>query len=92
MIEFDGFDWDEANLKHATRHGISREEIEEALAAGFVEVNKYIRSGEVRYTTVARSPSGRLLDIVATVRGSRLRVITAHRVKRAKRKLYEKEI
>jgi hypothetical protein len=35
MVEFEGFDWDEANLAHATRHGVSRAEIEEALQAGF---------------------------------------------------------
>jgi uncharacterized DUF497 family protein len=92
MIEFDGFDWDEANLKHATRHGIPREEIEEALQGGFLEVSSYIRKGELRLSTVARSPSGTLLAIVVTVRKNRLRPITAHRLKRTKRKFYEKKI
>jgi hypothetical protein len=47
MIEFEGFEWDEANLNHATRHGISREEIEGALRAGFLETSSYI-SGRAR--------------------------------------------
>jgi uncharacterized DUF497 family protein len=63
------FDWDEANLRHATRHGVSREEIEGALETGFVVASAYERSGEVRYSMVARSPSEALLEIVATVRG-----------------------
>jgi uncharacterized DUF497 family protein len=90
--EFEGFEWDEGNLKHATRHGFSREEIEGALTGDFVEVIEvYQRSKEERYSIVARSPSGDLLSIVVTVRGSRLRVITAHRLKRQKRKAYEKD-
>jgi uncharacterized DUF497 family protein len=93
MIRFEGFEWDEGNLEHATRHGVTREEIEQALGAGFVEATSYERSGEARHSMVARSPhTGALLAIVATVRGARLRVITAHRLKRAKRRLYEKEI
>jgi uncharacterized DUF497 family protein len=92
MLEWEGFDWDEANLRHATRHGVSRGEIEGALRAGVAEVAKYIRSGEERYTVVARSRLGALLEMVVTERGKRLRVITAHRVKRGKRKLDEKEI
>jgi uncharacterized DUF497 family protein len=56
-----------------------------------VEVASYVRSGETRYSVVARSPSGVLLSIVITIRGSRLRVITAYRLKRRKRKAYEKD-
>jgi uncharacterized DUF497 family protein len=92
MIEFEGFDWDEANGRHATRHGISRQEIEQALLAGFLETNAYVRSGELRHAAVARTPSGVLIEIVVVVRGGRLRPITAHKVKRAKRGLYERKI
>jgi uncharacterized DUF497 family protein len=93
MIEFEGFEWDAANLAHATRHGVTREEIEGALAAGFVVARSYDRSGEARHSMVARSPlTGALLAVVGTVRGAGLRVITAHRLKRPKRKLYEQEI
>jgi uncharacterized DUF497 family protein len=93
MIEFEGFEWDEGNLSHATRHGVTREEIEEALVGGVVEVAKYLRRGEERYTVVARSPhTGALLEMAVTERGKRLRVITAHVMKRGKRGRYEKEI
>jgi uncharacterized DUF497 family protein len=92
MLEFEGFEWDEGNLGHATRHGVTREEIEEALRGSVKIADAYERGGEPRYTLIARSPRGRLLDVTVTVRGARLRVVTAHALKRSKRGRYEEEI
>jgi uncharacterized DUF497 family protein len=94
MFEFEGFDWDAANLKHATRHGLTRPEIEGALLGKWLSVVKDDSSGsnEDRYLVVGRSPTRTLLGIVVTVRGERLRVITAYPLPRRKRKFYEAEI
>jgi uncharacterized DUF497 family protein len=92
MVEFEGFDWDEANLKHATRHGIRREEIEAAFEREWIAAKSDASRGERRYHVVTRTGSGRLIEVVFTLRGERLRPIMAHPVKRSRRRQYEQEI
>ena len=32
IVQYDGFQWDEGNIVHCAKHGVSREEIEHVLA------------------------------------------------------------
>jgi uncharacterized DUF497 family protein len=89
VVSFDVFDWDETNLEHATRHGISREQIESAAKTGLAVHAAYVRGNEWRYGSVGRTHDGILIDIAFTIRGESFRPITAHKLKRQKRKLYE---
>lgn len=84
--EFDGFDWDEANLEHATRHGISREQFEEAVSLGMSVYSAYERNGELRYSAVASTAEGVPVDFAFTIRNGRLRPICIHKLKRSRRK------
>jgi uncharacterized DUF497 family protein len=83
---FDGFDWDAGNVGHATRHGVSRSEIEEAILNGFMISAVYERNGEQRYSAVAATSEGMPLDIVFTIRKGRLRPIMVHKLKRNRRR------
>lgn len=63
------FDWDEANLEHATRHGVNDFEIEEAVldAESIVTAAKKVR-GEQREVSVGSTAGGRIVAIVYTDR------------------------
>ena len=86
-IAFSGFDWDKGNLAHATRHGISRQQIEQAVLSGLKVIAAYERNGEVRYAAVGATADGLPIHIAFTIRSGRLRPIAVHKLKRSKRKL-----
>jgi uncharacterized DUF497 family protein len=88
-ISFDGFDWDEANLEHATQHGISQQEIEQAACSRMKVIAAYERNGEMRYSAVAKTADGVPIDLTFTVRSGRLRPISAHKLKRSRRRQSE---
>jgi hypothetical protein len=72
-----GFDWDEGNVAHIARYGVAPDEVEqvfvnEALDLGFELVN-----GEERWTSIGHTAALRVLVIVWTMRGERVRTVTA---------------
>lgn len=71
------FEWDAENLLHIARHDVSREEVEEVLSGSTLEVGYDTRNFEERFREVGRTKSGRFLEIVTTVRGENVRVVTA---------------
>ncbi len=82
------FDWDDANAGHVAKHGVTPEEVEQAFANDpLIVLAAQKRSGEERVLCAALTDEGRPLQFVYTMRGGRVRVITAHT---AKRKLREK--
>lgn len=69
------FDWDERNVGHIARHGVSVSEVEEAI---LFSRPLYRRGKEGRYVTYAATEEGRYLFVVFGVGGrGRARVITA---------------
>lgn len=88
------FEWDpkkaDANLR---KHGVS---IEEA-ASVFLDPMAVSgpdpdhSTGEVRYVTFGFSRLGRLLAVYHTHRTGKIRIISARRVTRSERKLYEED-
>lgn len=75
-IVFEGFDWDEGNRGKCLEHGVSLDEIEEALSRIRFMIDDPF-GGEKRYRTVGRTAAGRYLFAVFTMRGARLRPISA---------------
>jgi len=71
------FDWDFENLRHIARHGVSPEEAEAVLSNPTMEVGSREQYGEVRYSEVGMTTAGRILFIAWTMRGKRMRVVTA---------------
>jgi uncharacterized DUF497 family protein len=71
------FDWDEANIDHIARHGVTREEAEEVILQDPVDFGLDLAAGEERYQQLGMTRRGRVLFVVTTWRANRLRVITA---------------
>lgn len=64
MVLFDHIEWDEANIAHATRHGVATWEVEEAIVnADMVRRNRRNRSGDVRFDT--KTDAGRQVVVIA---------------------------
>ena len=89
-----GFDWDEGNLlKNWEKHGVTHLEAEqiffnEPLIVG--EDGKHSRK-ELRWYGLGSTDTKRLLMVVFTLRGNKLRVISARDMSRKERKVYEEE-
>jgi hypothetical protein len=79
MIRPKGFDWDTANVAHIARHGVEPAHVEQALCNDPVNLSYVVAgSGEQRWASVGPIDDGRLLVVVWTVRGDRVRVVTAY--------------
>ena len=82
------FDWNDANIGHIARHGVSPDEVEQAFKNHpLVMLATQKRGGETRVLGAGLTDAGRALQFVYTLRRGRIRVITAHT---AKKKVREK--
>jgi len=71
------FDWDESNISHIARHNVCREEAEQVVINGFVEIEYQFINEEERFLIVGRTNRGRFLTLSLTSRGAGIRPITA---------------
>jgi uncharacterized DUF497 family protein len=89
--EFEGFDWSGGNAdKNWNRHHVSPLESEQVffnspLLAGADEVHS---QGEKRYYALGQTDEGRELFVAFTIRGRRLRIVSARDMSRKERKVY----
>ncbi len=89
-----GFDWDDGNmLKNEIRHKLKRQTIEELffnepLVA--VEDKKHSDETECRCLALGHIDDGRLISVIFTKRGDKIRVISARAISKKERKFYEK--
>jgi uncharacterized DUF497 family protein len=90
MAEAPGFefDWDASNLQHLARHRISREEFEQAMTNDPTFVDFHDESGEERWYALGATESLRVLFLVFTYRGERIRPITGWDASRKPRDAY----
>ncbi len=72
------FDWDQNNVKKIRAHRIRVEEVEQALAREPILIYEQDAGGEARYVYYGETEGNRLLAIVLTERGDKIRVITAY--------------
>jgi len=86
-----GFEWDDGNSdKNWRRHEVRQAETEQALLNTPLVVgaaSKH-RGVEPRFIALGQSDAGRLLAVVFTVRGTRLRVISARAMSKKERDIY----
>jgi hypothetical protein len=85
------FDWDPANISHLARHRIEPAEVEE-----FFQHDPAIRGHEVvdredRWTAVGATKVLRILVVIFTLRGERIRPITGWNADRRTKKEYLRE-
>jgi uncharacterized protein len=72
------FDWDDANISHIAEHDVTPEEAEEVLTGDSLEMSFEIgEDGEERWSYLGETTRSRLLYLVITLRGEKIRVITA---------------
>lgn len=85
------FEWDKGNSEKPRKHSLTLEETEEA----FLDDNKVIFGDwkhsvtEQRITLLGKTSKGQLLNITYTMRGNKIRIITARPVNKKEVKLYE---
>jgi uncharacterized DUF497 family protein len=84
------FDWDRMNLGHVKLHNVSRIETEDVILGDPIydeDTPDYV-DGEERFRLYGETRHGRLLGVVYTIRGARIRVITAWDMDAHERKWY----
>lgn len=87
-----GFDWDEGNSgKNWNRHRVSDGECEEVFFSHplVAAADEKHSQTEERLYVLGRTESGRRLFVVCTIRGERIRVISARAMTRKERRHYE---
>lgn len=95
--EIDGcvtFEWDAGNSsKNWERHQVSNAECEEVFfrAPFIVALDSRHSQTESRYYGLGQTAAGRRLFVVFTVRGDRIRVISARSMSRHERSMYEQK-
>ncbi|MCZ2150675.1 MAG: BrnT family toxin [Bryobacterales bacterium] len=72
------FEWDQHNLRKIKVHRVTASEVEEALSANPILIYEQDADGEVRYVYYGGTIRQRLLAVVFTERGGKIRVITAY--------------
>lgn len=86
-----GFEWDDGNsAKNWLRHEVQQAEGEQALLNTPLVVNVSSTHGaaEPRFIALGQTDAGRLLTVVFTVRGTKVRVISARAMSKPERKIY----
>ena len=81
-------DWDEANIRHLARHQISPLEFEEALTRDSIIIDVRDEGGEDRWYVLGATSSLRVLFLVFTFRGERVRPVTGWRADKKLQELY----
>jgi uncharacterized DUF497 family protein len=71
------FDWDERNIEHLALHQISPAEAEQVVLNRPVDLESELRNGEERVPHIGETDAGRILTVVTTMRGKKVRVVTA---------------
>jgi len=71
------FDWDDANRKHVADHGVTPSEAEEIIANDPLDLELQLINGEERLLQIGETNALRVLVVVTTWRGNKIRVVTA---------------
>jgi uncharacterized DUF497 family protein len=74
------FDWDEANRNHLARHDVTSQEAEEVVLGDPLDSELQTAEdsgGEERLLQLGETATGRILQLLTTWRGGRVRVISA---------------
>ena len=70
------FDWDDANIAHIARHGVTTEEAEQVIRNNPMDISYNIVGEEERFGQAGETDARRVLYIYTTPRGNKTRVVT----------------
>jgi len=82
------FDWDDANVAHLARHGVTPDEAEQAINIAPIDLESQYYEGEERFLLMGVTAAGRVLVVAITWRAGSARVVTAYSAPAALRKRY----
>jgi uncharacterized protein len=83
------FDWDYHNIGHIAEHDVIPEETEQVLLGDPLEVDfEPDENYEERWTYLGETERGRILMVIITVRGDKMRVVTAYDAENRDKRLY----
>lgn len=88
------FEWDRGNLdKSYQKHGITPNESEEIFLDENLQVAPDVRhaQSEPRFAAFGKTTGGKLLFVIFTLRGHKIRVISARPANRKERRIYEEK-
>ena len=91
----DNFDWDEGNMLKTFKHGIPPGEVESIFwQRTFLFAGKIVEPlhDEWRGLILGRTNNGKLVSLIFTRRGEKLRPISCRAMRRVERRLYEETI
>ena len=74
------FDWDGANRDHLAQHNAKQEEAEQAILGDPLDIEMQIAepcNNEERLLQIGETAKGRILQLLTTWRGGKVRVISA---------------
>lgn len=71
------FEWDDANIGHLAEHGVKPAEAEQVIFNRPIDLASQLRNGEERFPQVGETNRGRVLVVVSTILGKKIRVVTA---------------
>ncbi|MDD2708571.1 MAG: BrnT family toxin [Verrucomicrobiae bacterium] len=92
IAQSDGFDWNKGNVgKNAVAHQVSCEEAEQVFINRplFFAADPTHSATELRIKAFGKTDEDRLLTISFTMRGSKIRVISARDMNHKERKIHE---
>lgn len=71
------FEWDDANIGHVAEHGVAPEEAEQAILNRPIDLGSEMRSGEERVAQIGETNGGKVLVVISTMSGKKIRVVAA---------------
>jgi uncharacterized protein len=86
-----GFDWDDANVEHIARHGVSPEEAEQAYLDGNrCSVSIARHATEPRWGLLGKTENDRILHLVYTLRRRYVRIFSVRDATSEEKRRYRK--
>jgi uncharacterized protein len=82
------FDWDNANQRHVAEHGVTPSEAEEVIQNNPIDLEVQLRNGEERVLQLGETTAHRILVVVTTWRGRKIRVVTSFPASKQLRMFY----
>jgi uncharacterized protein len=82
------FEWDTNNRSKIRAHRVEPGEAEQALLNDPIAIYEQDAEGEARYVYYGETNAGRMLAVVLTERGEKIRVITAYDLDPSQRRDY----
>lgn len=87
------FDWDRGNIhKSYEKHGIAPNEAEQVFSEEYVAISEDVvhSKSEPRFIAIGQTFEEKTLFIIYTVRGEKIRIVSARPASKKERRLYEK--